>query len=150
MLSKFAALLALLALVFSPAAAVPSQHHSIGKRAANNSTPRNVIYVQTFTTPDGSQLSLLPFIQQSTQVTHVILASLHLNKGAPQDPHLNNVNPNTNYWDFLWPEVKQLQQAGIKVMMLLGGAAQGSYAVLAQDVSDGYPPDHVGFICHED
>jgi len=94
-----------------------------------------MVYVQTFTNPDGSQLSLLPLIQEKTGVTHIILAALHLNSGTPNNPTLNDNNPNSDYYNFLWPEVKQLQDAGIQVMMMMGGAAQGSYRVLADDVS---------------
>jgi len=142
MLSKLALPLALLASLFSSATALPSKslRYSLQRRVANDATPRNVIYVQTFTNPDGSQLSLLPLIQDNTQVTHVILAALHLNGGSPNDPHLNDNNPNSNYYDFLWPEVAQLQSAGVQVMMMMGGAAQGSYQLLAEDFNTYYPP----------
>jgi hypothetical protein len=107
---------------------------AVQPRAANDATPRNIIYVQTFKNSDGSQVSLLPLLNQNTQVTHVILAALHVN-GNPGDINLNDNNPNSNYYDFLWPEVKQLQSAGIKVMMMMGGAAAGSYQRLASNVS---------------
>jgi hypothetical protein len=134
MFSKLTVSLAILGSLLSASTAFPSQSRR-GLTQANNTTPRNMVYVQTFTNPDGSQLSLLPLIQEKTGVTHIILAALHLNSGTPNNPTLNDNNPNSDYYDFLWPEVKQLQDAGIQVMMMMGGAAQGSYRVLADDVS---------------
>lgn len=107
---------------------------SLETSASSDSTPRNVIYVQTFQYKNGTQLSLLPLLQQDTKVTHVILAALHINQN-PGDITLNDHPPSDSYYDFLWPEVKQLQQSGVKVMMMMGGAAVGSYQRLASDVS---------------
>jgi cyclin-dependent kinase len=36
-------------------------------------------------------------------------------------------------YDTLWSEVKQLQAGGIKVMMMLGGAARGTFERLSGD-----------------
>lgn len=87
---------------------------------------RTVVYVQTFTYSNGTQLSLLPLINENTHVTHVNLAALHIN--GPGDITLNNNHPNDTYYDFLWPQVKQLQKAGIKVSVMMGGAAKGTYS----------------------
>lgn len=87
---------------------------------------RTVVYVQTFTYSNGTQLSLLPLINEETHVTHVNLAALHIN--GPGDITLNDNHPNDTYYDFLWPQVKQLQDAGIKVSIMMGGAAKGTYA----------------------
>ncbi|MCJ1358030.1 MAG: hypothetical protein MMC33_008028 [Icmadophila ericetorum] len=95
-------------------------------------TPRLVQYVQTFTNEAGNPLSLLPLLNKKTQVTNVILASLHLNS-APGDIHLNDDPPNATMFDQTWQEVKTLQASGIKVGALLGGAAQGSYQLLSGD-----------------
>lgn len=110
--------------------AAPAPGTTLPRRGANDATPRLVQYAQTFTATDGSPLSILPILQQNTGVTHVILASLHINQN-PGDIRLNDNPPNASMYDNLWSEVKTLQANGIKVMMLLGGAAQGSYQRLA-------------------
>ncbi|KAE9374893.1 glycoside hydrolase family 18 protein [Stipitochalara longipes BDJ] len=87
------------------------------------------MYVQTFTTPDKRPLSLLPLLQHETKVTHVILAAIHL-LAEPGNITLNDNPFEAPMYDTIWDEVKTLQQNGIKVMVLLGGAAAGSYAKL--------------------
>jgi hypothetical protein len=87
---------------------------------------RLVMYVQTFKTPDKERLSLLPLIEKHTQVTHIILASLHLHD-VPGEIRLNDDRLESPIWDDLWHEVWLLRQNGIKVMALLGGAAGGTY-----------------------
>ena len=99
------------------------------------STPRLVTYVQTFHDKNNQPLSLLPLLNEKTGVTHVILASLHLNDG-PGNIALNDNPPNSSIFDQVWSDVKTLQQNGIKVMALLGGAAQGSYQRLSGSDDD--------------
>ncbi|KAL1961621.1 hypothetical protein VTN77DRAFT_1396 [Rasamsonia byssochlamydoides] len=134
MLRKLALLPLALSALLGRGSALPAV-----KRAANDATPRNVIYVQTFEYSNGTQVSLLPLLQQNTQVTHVILAALHINQD-PGDITLNDNSPDSSYYDFLWPEVQQLQAAGIKVMIMMGGAAVGSYQRLASNFNAYYPP----------
>lgn len=110
--------------------------HSI-LRAQNSETiaaapPRLVAYIQTFKTVDGGPLSLLPLLEEKTGVTHVLLSAVHLNE-QPGDITLNEHHPNDTMYDTLWSEVKQLQDGGIKVMMMLGGAAPGTYQRLSGD-----------------
>lgn len=99
----------------------------------NTATPRNVLYVQTFTDSNNNFYNLTDLATQSTGVTRVILASLHLD--SPTELHLNDNDINSSYWDPLWPMVSSLQAAGIKVMLMMGGAAASSWANLASDVS---------------
>lgn len=91
--------------------------------------PRLIIYVQTFETPDGKPLSLLPLLENKTKVTHVILASIHLHE-KPGIIKLNDDLFDSPHWDSIWHEVETLQNHGIKVMGLLGGAAKGTYVNL--------------------
>jgi len=79
------------------------------------------MYVQTFKTPHGEPLSLLPLLQHHTKVTHVILASMHLHE-EPGEIRLNDDPFDSPTWDTIWEEVKILQRNGIKVMGMLGGA----------------------------
>lgn len=90
------------------------------------SAPRLVNYVQTFHDTSGNPLSLLPLLNEKTSITHVNLAALHINDD-PNGITLNDNNPNSSYWDSIWSDVKQLQNGGIKVLFMLGGAAAGSY-----------------------
>lgn len=88
--------------------------------------PRLVMYVQTFTTKDNRPLSLLPLLEKHTRVTHIILASAHLHE-TPGEIRLNDDPFDARKFEEVWKEVKILQDAGIKVSILLGGAAAGTY-----------------------
>lgn len=98
---------------------------------------RLVQYVQTFRDPANPEgrLSLLPLLSEQTSVTHVILAALHVNQ-TPGDITLNDDPPSAPMYDSVWSDVKTLQQGGVKVLMMVGGAAQGTYGRLCRS-SDG-------------
>lgn len=102
-------------------------------RRDNSSPLRNIAYVQTFTDSSGNWFNLTDLVTQNTGLTHLILASLHLD--SPTEIHLNDNDIESSYWDPLWPMVSSLQSAGVKVMLMMGGAAHGSYANLQADVS---------------
>ncbi|KAH8177162.1 glycosyl hydrolases family 18 domain-containing protein [Sarocladium implicatum] len=89
--------------------------------------PRLVVYYQTLHDPAGKPISILPLLTQpGIAVTHVILAALHINEDASKLT-LNDHSPSHPRHETAWAELRVLQAAGIKVMGLLGGAAQGSY-----------------------
>ena len=90
--------------------------------------PRLIQYVQTFhpENNENGHLSLLPLLSQKTGITHVILAALHIN-GPNGDITLNDDSPNSTIYDKTWSEVTTLQSNGVKVMVMMGGAATGSY-----------------------
>ncbi|KAK6349197.1 Cyclin-dependent kinase catalytic subunit [Orbilia blumenaviensis] len=92
--------------------------------------PRSQVWVQTFAAPNGGPLNLLALLDRETRVTHVYMAAIHLND-PPGNIHLNDVPPEDHRYDFIWPQIRILQQFGIKIIMLLGGAAQGSYQRLS-------------------
>jgi len=92
-------------------------------------TPRLVMYVQTFTDTAGQPLSLLPLLEHDTKVTHVILGSIHLHE-QPGKIMLNNEPLDSDTYDDIWKEVRVLQENGVKVLALLGGASPGTYARL--------------------
>jgi hypothetical protein len=98
--------------------------------------PRLVVYHQTFHDSAGNYHSLLPLLTNHTGATHVIVAAIHLNDG-PGNITLNDHRPDDKRYDQLWGEVKWLQGSGVKVLGMLGGAAQGSYERL------GGSEDHV-------
>ncbi|KAJ9622553.1 uncharacterized protein PV06_01732 [Exophiala oligosperma] len=94
---------------------------------------RIVCYFQTYHHND-EYVSLLPLITNPSGVTHVILAALHVN-WAPDNLTLNDDPPDHEKYTQLWDEVVVLQDSGIKVLGMLGGAARGTYARL--DYSEG-------------
>ena len=98
----------------------------------NTHTPRVVIYHQTHYTRTGQYISLLPLLTEATDVvniTHLILAAIHLNTPAG-NIHLNERPPTDPLFDPLWEEICILQDVGVKVLGMLGGAAQGSFQQL--------------------
>lgn len=99
------------------------------RRAPEAPGLRLIQYIQTFTEANDptKQLSLLPLTKKSCPVSHVILAALHVNP-TPGDITLNDHSPSASLYDNVWSDVKLLQQRGIKVLVMMGGAARGSYA----------------------
>ncbi|KAL1991938.1 hypothetical protein VTN49DRAFT_5246 [Thermomyces lanuginosus] len=102
---------------------------------ANSNRRRIVCYHQAIVRRDQGYVSMLPLIRYNTGVTHIILAAWHLND-QPGDITLNDDPPDHSMYDPLWAEVPQVQQAGVKVMAMLGGAAVGSFQRL-----DGQPEE---------
>ena len=90
--------------------------------------PRIICYFQTYH-HDGEYISLLPLLTNPSGATHVILAAIHVN-WEPDNLTLNDDPPNHPKYTQLWDEVLVLQDAGIKVMGMLGGAARGTFARL--------------------
>ena len=99
--------------------------------------PRVVVYHQTHYKNSTDFVSVLPLITEAADnvpATHLIIAAIHLNDN-PGDITLNNDPPAASKHDKLWEEVVVLQDAGVKVLGMLGGAAKGTYRRL--DRSDG-------------
>lgn len=94
--------------------------------------PRIVCYFQTYH-HNNEYISLLPLIEHPSGITHVILAAIHVN-WDPNNLTLNDDSPEHEKYTQLWDEVVVLQDSGIKVLGMLGGAAKGSFARL--DYSD--------------
>ncbi|KAI0435179.1 glycoside hydrolase superfamily [Xylaria sp. FL0064] len=119
--SWLTASVALLAPFVGTVAAAPPDDHRV------------VIYYQTGLGTDTTHVSLLPLIQQGTiSVTHVLIAALHIidDDGGL---HLNDQPPDSSVFDTMWSEAAQLQAAGVRVMVMVGGAAAGSYQRLDGD-----------------
>ncbi|KAH7165799.1 family 18 glycoside hydrolase [Dactylonectria macrodidyma] len=98
-----------------------------------NPLPRIITYYQTHHDSAGNPISVLPLITQpGIALTHVILAAIHINE-HPDKLTLNNDHPSHPRFQTLWAEMRVLQATGIKVLGMLGGAAQGSYKRLDAD-----------------
>lgn len=92
---------------------------------------RVILYHQTIVA-DGQYVSMLPLLANKTGVTHVILAAIHINHD-PENITLNDHRPDHPRFDPLWAEVPLMKRGGVKVMGMLGGAAQGSFRRLDGD-----------------
>jgi hypothetical protein len=85
---------------------MPDQTHvsPIGLRPRDelhiSQTPRLVLYVQNGAYVNGEPLSLLPLLEENTLVTHIIVASFHINR-TPGDITLNDDPPNSTKYDNL-------------------------------------------------
>lgn len=102
--------------------------------------PRLVLYYQTTHDAAGRPISLLPLItKQHIAVTHLIVAAFHIH--ANNSIHLNDHPPDHTLFHTLWNETRILQQAGVKVLGMVGGAARGSFSSRTLD-SDGPDGQH--------
>ncbi|KAJ5145885.1 Glycoside hydrolase superfamily [Penicillium bovifimosum] len=98
-------------------------------RGGLSERPRVILYHQTLIPSGAPYVSMLPLLEHNTGITHVILAAVHLN-GEPGDITLNDDPPDNAKFNPLWAEVPLMQEKGVKVMCMLGGAAPGSFTRL--------------------
>ena len=99
-------------------------------------TPRVIAYLQTYHSgPDPQKYhSLLPLLSQPSSLTHLILSAVHLNPLSSPHPilTLNNDAPTHPKFTQLWDEILVLRETTpVRVLCMLGGAAKGTYALLA-------------------
>jgi hypothetical protein len=115
----------------TPTMSMPWSQASLGKS-------KRVIYYYQTQYSQGNYVSLSPIwaklnaADHKPHVTDLIVAAFHLgydNQGMPYI-HLNDNPPGDPMFDVMWPEVATLQGYGVTARMMLGGAAQGSYATL--------------------
>ena len=93
--------------------------------------PRIICYQQTHFHHD-QYISLLPLLTETTAVTHVVIAAIHLN-ATPGDITLNDTQYDVPRNAALWSEDAILQECGISVLGMLGGAAKGTLTRLDTD-----------------
>ncbi|KAK4185643.1 endo-N-acetyl-beta-D-glucosaminidase precursor [Podospora australis] len=97
--------------------------------------PRLVLYHQTTHDKKGNPISILPLIcEDGISLTHLIVASFHINEGSVLT--LNDYPPTSPLFRTLWNETKILQEAGVRVMGMIGGAAAGSFTQRTLDTRD--------------
>ena len=122
-------------------------HGAFGAGAYAQAGPKRVIYYYQTQYFNGVYQSLSPIWKHVDRRTHrpyvtdVMLAAFHLGYDSGSVPyiHLNDNVPGDPMFDVMWPEVSTLQADGITVRMMLGGAAQGSYADLFSNWRTFYP-----------
>ncbi|KAK4155994.1 glycoside hydrolase [Chaetomidium leptoderma] len=100
--------------------------------AARSKLPRLILYYQTTHDPSGRPISILPLInKQHIALTHLIVGAFHVH--ANHTIHLNDHPPRSPVFHTLWNETRLLQAAGVKVLGMVGGAAQGSFTKATLD-----------------
>jgi Glycosyl hydrolases family 18 len=93
---------------------------------------RVVVYLQ-------SQDSVDTLPQSYSDLTAINLSSFHFGYNPDGSPyiHLNNDDPDDAHFDALWLAMRQAQEAGVKVIAMLGGAGK-AYGVLFRDYETFY------------
>lgn len=131
-MAKLLAWGAFIASLLSITSAVPVLE--VSKRAISE-LPRLVIYFQTTHDTQGNPISMLPLItEKGIALTHLIVCSFHINLDA--EIHLNDYSPYDPHFYTLWNETVIMQQAGVKVTGMIGGAASGSFNTATLDTTD--------------
>ena len=80
-----------------------------------------------------------PLWEQNTGITHLILSAIHLNE-QPGDITMNDLEWTDPRLGQLWNDARYLQEMGVMVMGMLGGAARGTYERLEVSFDEFYPP----------
>ncbi|OXV08603.1 hypothetical protein Egran_03634 [Elaphomyces granulatus] len=112
-----------------PPLTTPISSSSRTETEASDRRPRIICYHQTIVLRDKGYVSMLPLLYNHTGITHIIIAAFHINSD-PEEITLNDDPPQSPIYAPLWEEVPVVQRAGVKIMGMLGGAAQGSYTRL--------------------
>ncbi|KAK2756434.1 hypothetical protein FQN54_005326 [Arachnomyces sp. PD_36] len=107
----------------------------LGRRRSGSDPHRVVCYHQTHFLPNGDYVSMQPLLASGAGATHVIIAAIHLNED-PNKITLNNDPPDAPLFEPLWADVRATQEAGTRVLGMLGGAARGSYIRLDGSQAD--------------
>ncbi len=108
---------------------------------------KRVIYYYQTQYSAGQYVSLAPMWQRRDPQTHrpvvtdVMIAAVHLGYDSNNVPyiHINDNVPSDPMFAVMWPQVATLQKNGVSVRFMLGGAAQGSYALLFSKPHVFYP-----------
>ncbi|KAJ6593464.1 endo-beta-N-acetylglucosaminidase [Mycena capillaripes] len=91
--------------------------------------------------PFGHYVSPLPLL---TLVTHIFLAAFHIN--SDKTVHLNDDPPEAPKFTQMWQDLGQMQDQGVKVIGMLGGAAAGTYSLLTPANFDTFYPILANYI----
>lgn len=99
---------------------------------------RRIVYYYQTHFFEGKHVSLIPILAFAPQVTHIIVAAIHINGKGHSSGYISlNDDPyNATRLDVVWQEVHRLQYAGVRVLGMLGGAAQGSFSKLDGDKNE--------------
>ncbi|WP_368496604.1 glycosyl hydrolase family 18 protein [Herbiconiux sp. A18JL235] len=121
-------------IVSSPAAALPAQ-------TAVRDSGRVIVYYQKqfVDGSTGAYISPLPLVTENTGVDVVNLAAVHMN---PDELRLNDLLPNDPRFDTMWRELAEVQDAGVAVVGMIGGAQNDTWQSLSTDYDTQYQRLH--------
>lgn len=122
--------LAALTLIAGLLAAAPAQ------AAEQAESKRVVVYYQT-QYHDNSYVSPKALTDNSTGVTDLLVGALHLNGDG--SVHLNDHPPGDSRYNQMWTDLAAMQAKGVHVLLMVGGAAQGTFQRLDTEFSTYYP-----------
>jgi len=132
----------------SAVAPIVQSHSGVAApRVGPVATSKRIIYYYQTQYNNGVYVSLAPVWKTKNPntglpyTTDLIIAAFHLGYDSNNQPyiHLNDNVPSDPMFDVMWPQVHRLQHLGITTRMMLGGAAQGSYADLFAHWTTFYP-----------
>jgi chitinase len=106
-----------------------------GAPATAAGSKRVVVYYQT-QYANGSYVSPKALVDHGTGVTDLLVGAIHLNQ---DDVTLNDHTPDDPSFTQMWQDLAALQGAGVHVLGMVGGAAQGSFQRLDADFDTYYP-----------
>ena len=146
MRSTLAAAVAALTLALPAAfAAAASATPALGTDVPAPGVPdarRVVVYYQKHFQDDPSRtgyISALPLLTEDTGVDVVNLAAIHMNAGVL---NLNDDPPSDPMYDRMWDELGQMQDQGIAVVAMIGGAQNDTWPSLQADFATQYARLH--------
>jgi hypothetical protein len=134
-----AALLLALMLSFTIGCVVPA-HAAHGTKPKSTATTHHVIYYYQTLTDLSPVIDNLNPATGKPYATDIFVSSFHL---GPQSDgtnmHLNDYPPDSATFDGVWQQLATLQSMGVKIHMMLGGAACCSYDELFNNWNTLYP-----------
>jgi hypothetical protein len=85
---------------------------------------RIIYYYQTFT-------GLNSILHQYPETTHIHLSSIHFGNNSDGTPyiHLNDNDPEDKVFDPVWIDIKNANNLGIQIILMIGGAGGGFSAL---------------------
>lgn len=119
-------------------AAAPAATTQQSASGEGTETRRTVLYYQT-QYHGGTYVSPLPMVQRQTGLTDLIVGAIHVNE-TPGEIRLNDDLPADAKFDTMWDELGTMQDQGVDVIGMLGGAARGTFDRLDLDTFDTYYP----------
>lgn len=97
---------------------------------------RVVVYYQT-QYHNNSYVSPKALTDNDTGVTDVLVGALHLNGDGTV--HLNDHPPGHERYNQMWTDLAAIQGQGVHVLLMVGGAAQGTFQRLDTEFDAYYP-----------
>ncbi|ORX39550.1 glycoside hydrolase superfamily [Kockovaella imperatae] len=116
--------------------ALPAKHLPV--RQSTDSF-RDIAYYAYFQDANHQPYNILPIIENPSHITHLNLFSVDLRTSGP-NLTIGGVAPtDSSFLGDLWGEVKQVQQAGVKVLASIGAYQAECWILLQDDFNTWYP-----------